>query len=62
MSQVRYMKTEAADFASYKGVPTAAEIEQFLSDRSFKLVGLTQFARHPTTGSNYDLLFQRKAQ
>ena len=59
LRQVRYVKTEAADFASYKGGATVDDIRRFLTRRSFKLVKSTRFARHPTAGSYYDLVFQR---
>jgi FkbM family methyltransferase len=59
LQQVRYVKAEAADFESYSGGATAAEIEKFMNEHSFRLVRKTKFAQHPTAGAYYDLLFER---
>lgn len=59
LSQVNYVKVEAADFESYKGGATVKSIESFLTSRSFSLVRKTKFAEHPSAGGYYDLLFKK---
>ena len=62
LGTVRYVKTEAADFESYRGGATAAEFEEFLNERSFGLIRSTIFARHPNGGNYCDLVFRKVAQ
>jgi len=62
LHRIQYVKTEAADFESYKGGATVADIDRFLTGRSFKLIRSTQFARHPSAGNYYDLVFRRTAE
>ena len=59
LRQVSFVKIEAADFEAYKGCATVATIEAFLKKFSFRRVKKTRFARHPSGGGYYDLLFKR---
>ena len=59
LRHISYVKVEAADFEAYKGGATVASIEQFLMGFSLRLVQKHEFARHPTGGGYYDLLFKR---
>jgi len=59
LRRIKYVKTEAADFESYKGGAVARDIDRFLAEHSFRLKSSNVFARHPHAGKYYDLLFER---
>jgi FkbM family methyltransferase len=58
LAQFRFVKTEAADFESYKGT-TVSEISRFLAKQKFSLRQKKEFATHPAGGRYFDLLFKR---
>ena len=47
---VRFIKTEAADFESYRGCTTVDELTDFLKARGFKLTHREAFAEHKNGG------------
>jgi FkbM family methyltransferase len=57
---VRYIKTEAADFESYVGCTTVAELTAYLSGQGFELASKEPFAQHPAGGQYFNLLFKRR--
>jgi FkbM family methyltransferase len=59
LRQTMWLKIEAADFEAYKGGTTVESIREFLQEYSFRLVGKTIIARHPSGGRYYDLLFKK---
>ena len=59
LEHVRYIKTEAADFESYAGSTTVAELSAYLGKLGFTLVGREAFASHPKGGKYYDVLFEK---
>jgi FkbM family methyltransferase len=60
LNRFRYIKTEAADFDSYRGCATIGEIGSFLDARGFSIVRKDKFAQHPSGGQYFDVLFKRK--
>ena len=59
LRQVGLLKIEAADFKSYDGACTAAELIDFLAPRDFRLVERRRFAECPAGGGYFDLVFSR---
>jgi FkbM family methyltransferase len=59
LPSLKFVKTEAADFESYKGCTTVDELTAFLSKFGFHLVGQECFAKHPVSGGYFELLFRR---
>jgi FkbM family methyltransferase len=59
LRQASWVKVEAADFESYRGGATLEAIEAFLKKFSLRCVKKARFARHPSGGGYYDLLFKR---
>ena len=59
LAQFKFVKTEAADFESYKGCATVSEISRFLAEHKFTLRQKVEFATHPAGGRYFDLLFKR---
>jgi FkbM family methyltransferase len=59
LAQFKFVKTEAADFESYKGCATVNEISRFLAKHKFSLRQKVPFAKHPAGGRYFDLLFKR---
>ena len=60
VKQVRYIKTEAADFNSYEGGTNVNELIVHLTKCGFDLVEREAFAEHPAGGRYYELLFKRR--
>jgi FkbM family methyltransferase len=60
ITHFKYIKTEAADFESYKGCTTVSEISEFLiSFCGYRLLRKDRFAQREQGGSYFDLLFGR---
>jgi hypothetical protein len=60
ITNFKYIKTEAADFDSYKGCATVGEISDFLSSSyGYRLLQKDRFAQRDAGGSYFDLLFGR---
>ena len=60
ITNFKYVKTEAADFESYKGCATVSEISEFLiSSYGYRLLRKDRFAQRDAGGSYFDLLFGR---
>jgi FkbM family methyltransferase len=60
ITNFKYVKTEAADFESYKGCATVSEISEFLiSSYGYRLLRKDRFAEREAGGSYFDLLFER---
>ena len=53
----RFIKTEVADFESYKGCCQLPEVDKFLFARGFRRIAKREFARKRGTGSYFDLLY-----
>jgi FkbM family methyltransferase len=58
LGQFKFVKTEAADFESYKGCATVSEISRFLAKHNFTLHKKELMARHPAGGRYFELLFK----
>jgi FkbM family methyltransferase len=56
-----YIKTEVADFESYKDCCQLADITAFLENYGYQQLSIMKFAEHPHGGSYYDVVYQRKA-
>ncbi len=59
LREVLFLKVEAADFESYLGCATEADLTSYLGDRDFRLLLKTPFAQHPAGGHYYELFFRR---
>ncbi len=57
---LRYIRTEAADFNSYEGGTTVAELCAHLKERGFDLIEQEPFAKHPAGGCYFELTFKRR--
>ncbi len=55
-----YIKTEAADFDSYKGCAKLAELDAFLGAHGFRQRHCHLFASRPRGGGYYEVLYKRK--
>ena len=60
LDRVRYVKTEAADFESYAGGATVAELTGHLTERGFSLQAREVFAERAAGGNYFELLFERR--
>jgi hypothetical protein len=56
---LQYIKAEAADFESYRGGTTVAELKSFLGSHNFAATRAHAFVRHPDGGTYYDILFKK---
>lgn len=54
----RFIKTEVADFESYKSCCQFPEINEFLVNQGFRLIAKHEFVRKRGTGSYYDVLYE----
>lgn len=60
LEQLRFVKTEVADFESYSGGCRLAELTEFMRQQGFDLIRKAPFATTPdSTGTYYDVLFRR---
>jgi len=59
LTRFRYIKTEAANFESYKSGAQARELVSFLAGAGFRLVKSVSFARSPEGGRYFELLFEK---
>ena len=58
ITHFKYIKTEAADFESFKGCATVSEISEFLiSSYGYRLLRKDRFAQRDAGGSYFNLLF-----
>jgi len=60
LASFRVIQTEAADFAAYCGGCLLTEIGEFLARHGFREVSRHRFARHPSGGSYFDVIFERR--
>jgi hypothetical protein len=60
LDDFQFIKTEAADFESYKNCGTTPQIQDFLARHNFTLARRVPFARLSSAGEYCDLLFKRK--
>ena len=54
-----YIKTEAADFESYRGCCRLADVSTFLKAHGFRETRRDAFASRPDVGTYYDVLYKR---
>jgi FkbM family methyltransferase len=59
LAKMRFVKVEAADFESYVGGATAAEIDEFMAGLGFHVAQRKQFAHRDSIGSYYDTTYRR---
>jgi FkbM family methyltransferase len=60
LSQLKYIRTEVADFEAYEGCCQLADIESFLAAHGFRERIRKVIARHPTGGGYYDIVYERR--
>jgi FkbM family methyltransferase len=60
LKMINYIKSEAADFESYKGCATVDELIEYLANFGFRLVAKEAFAEHPNGGKYFELLFKKR--
>lgn len=58
----RYLKTEVADFNSYKGGCTLRELDPFLFEHGFRRMLKRRFAERNGGGSYYDVIYRKTAR
>jgi FkbM family methyltransferase len=59
MRNLRFLKTEAADFESYEGCCQLGDIERFVAQHGFREQSRRRFAVRPEGGAYYDLVYER---
>lgn len=59
LNSFTYIKTEVADFESYKGCCQLAEIESFMAEHGFDEVSRHKFAGQAEVGNYYDIVYKR---
>jgi FkbM family methyltransferase len=59
LENFKYIKTEVADFASYTGCCTIAEIDSFLNRRAYHIISKTRLASRTGVGSYYDVVYKK---
>lgn len=59
LPRLKYIKTEAADFESYRDCTTVKEIHSYLDQQGFRIIRQDKFAQRNTGGAYFDLLFER---
>lgn len=57
---IRYIKTEVADFESYKGCCQLRDIEAFMARHGYAEVARSHFASRAQGGDYYDIVYKRK--
>ena len=62
LSRFRFIKTEVADFESYKSCCQFPEINEFLVQQGFRLIAKHEFVRRKGTGSYFDVLYEAESQ
>ncbi len=62
LPQFKYIKTEVADFESYKGGALLHEVQRYLQEQGFAEIGRLPFAVRPGGGTYYDVVFKRVSQ
>lgn len=60
LSGFRYVKTEVADFESYKGCCQLVDIEAFMAAHGYTEVSRTWFAGNGKGGNYYDIVYKRR--
>lgn len=60
LPQMKYIKTEAADFNSYKGGCTLNEIDEYLLTQGFDRIRSWRFAGKENVGSYFDVLYRNR--
>jgi len=60
LKNFRYIKTEAADFESYKECCLIKDLSKFLDKFGFKEIKKVKFATRKEGGSYFDILYKRK--
>jgi FkbM family methyltransferase len=55
-----YVMTEVADFASYKGCCTLAEMDEFMKSEGFRRIVTMRFASKPGLGSYFNVTYSRR--
>jgi FkbM family methyltransferase len=61
LPQIRYVKTEAAEFEAYKNCCTLADLAAFLAYHGFRELGRKEIARHKSGGAYFDVVFGRSS-
>jgi len=59
LSHFRFIKTEAANFESYKGCCQLSDIDNFMEKHGYKLISKTDFAQRDKGGSYFDVIYEK---
>jgi FkbM family methyltransferase len=59
LKHFKYVKTEVADFESYKGCCTLSQMRDFMFENGYKEYGRKIFALSTKGGKYYDIIFKR---
>jgi hypothetical protein len=59
LQQFRYIRTEAADFESYRNCATVDQLCSYLKSLGFLVKRKDRFAQRAAGGAYYDILFER---
>lgn len=57
--EFKYVRTEAADFESYRNGCQLKDLRHFFKIHGFREFECTPFAHHPECGSYYEVTFKR---
>jgi FkbM family methyltransferase len=59
LRQIRFIRTETADFETYVGAAKIADISNYLHDHDFRFVKVDKFAEKPGVGHCFDALYEK---
>ena len=59
LNRFKYVKTDVADFESYKGCCQLLEIIDFMNEHGFKEHSRKKFAQRAAGGNYYDIIFEK---
>ena len=62
LGRFRFIKTEVPDFEAYEGCAQLEELSAFVASHGYAEISRHAFARHPSGGRYYDVVYRRDAR
>jgi FkbM family methyltransferase len=59
LQNFKYIQTEVPDFEAYKGCCQLEEVQFFFKEQNYEEVFRKKFAKHPDSGTYYDIIFKK---